>query len=422
MEEKTKLKKYLLPGRIREKNGYLHLVIEAKNPKTGEIIRHSESTKLKVVGKTKRETEDNETEARILLKEFRKKWTKFHFSNSEEKNDTEDIIFSDYLLNWVEQQDIGSYTRRNYRFIAKKIVEYFGKTFLLKDIKAYHIQQLYNHLLKDKKLKANTILRYHAVIRKCLQTAVKQRLVINNEADLVDKPRKKRYIAKTLTYDQMLEIFKEVQGTYLVLPMFLSMYHGLRRSEALGVLWENIDLEKGTMIIGNTLLEDDERKLFNRKATKNKSSYRMLPLIPEVIEFLKDLKKKQIENKRIFKNSYNKKFIENVCVKENGDIIRPDYVSQKFTEITRRLGYEDIHFHCLRHSYATLLFETGLEMKLISSLLGHSCYNTTSEIYLHLSNQVILDKGREKMKEVFRSKNEKIIYTKLSQPASDIKK
>lgn len=410
MEEKTKLKKYLLPGRIREKNGYLHLVIEAKNPKTGEIIRHSESTKLKVVGKTKRETEDNETEARILLKEFRKKWTKFHFSNSEEKNDTEDIIFSDYLLNWVEQQDIGSYTRRNYRFIAKKIVEYFGKTFLLKDIKAYHIQQLYNHLLKDKKLKANTILRYHAVIRKCLQTAVKQRLVINNEADLVDKPRKKRYIAKTLTRDQLLEIFEEIQGTYLALPMFLSMHQGLRRSEALGLLWSNVNLDDGTMIINNTLLEDDTRQLFNKRGTKNKSSGRTLPLIPEVLEALKKIKKQQEQNKRMFKSSYNKKFFDNVCVKENGDIIRPDYVSQKFKEITRRLGHNDIHFHCLRHSYATLLFEKGMDLKLISALLGHSCYNTTSETYLHLSDQFLLEVGRKKMEEVFGSKNEKIIY------------
>lgn len=419
-------KNYKLPAHLRKKDGYWHMIIDAKNPKNGKKIRHSKSTKIKIEGKTKSEMEDNETEARIQLKEFQKKWSDYYFLNFEEKNENKDILFSEYLLEWIEQQDIGSYTRRNYRFIAKKIVEYFKEeNFLLQDIKAYHIQKLYNYLLKDKKLKANTILRYHAVIRKCFQTALKQRIVSVNEADLVDKPRKKKYIAKTLTYDQMLEIFKEVQGTYLVLPMFLSMYHGLRRSEALGVLWENIDLEKGTMIIGNTLLEDSERKLFNRKATKNKSSYRMLPLIPEVIEFLKDLKKRQIENKRIFKNSYNKKFMGNVCVKENGDIIRPDYVSQKFTEITRRLGYEDIHFHCLRHSYATLLFETGLEMKLISSLLGHSCYNTTSEIYLHLSNQVILDIGREKMKEVFGRKkviNEKIIYiNKFGQPASRTK-
>ena len=327
-------------------------------------------------------------------------------------------LFSEYLLNWIEDQEIGSYTRRNYRFIAKNIINFFEKNLLLQDIRAYHIQQLYNYLLKNKKLKANTVLRYHAVIRKCLQTALKQRLIAINEADLVDKPRKKRYIAKTLNQKQLLQIFEEAQGTYLALPMFLSMHHGLRRSEALGVLWKNINLEEGTMIINNTLLEDENRILYNFQKTKNNTSGRTLPLIPEVVKFLKNVKKQQEENKKIFKNSYNKKFLDNVCVKENGDIITPSYVSQKFTDITRKLGYEDIHFHCLRHSYATLLFKEGLDLKIISMLLGHSCYNTTSETYLHLTESFLLDLGRQSMEKIFG--NKKIIYINSNQPASEI--
>ena len=200
--------------------------------------------------------------------------------------------------------------------------------------------------------------------------------------------------------------------------MFLSMHHGLRRSEALGVLWKNINLEEGTMIINNTLLEDENRILYNFPKTKNNTSGRTLPLIPEVVKFLKNVKKQQEENKKIFKNSYNKKFMDNVCVKENGDIITPSYVSQKFTDITRKLGYEDIHFHCLRHSYATLLFKEGLDLKIISMLLGHSCYNTTSETYLHLTEPFLLDLGRQSMEKIFG--NKKIIYINSNQPASKI--
>ena len=416
MTEKE-LKNYKLPAHLRKKDGYWHMIIEAKHPKTGEFIRHSKTTKLKAVGKTKRETENNEFEAKTKLKEFQKKWSDYYFSISS-KNKVENILFSEYLLNWIEDQEIGSYTRRNYRFIAKNIINFFEKNLLLQDIRAYHIQQLYNYLLKNKKLKANTVLRYHAVIRKCLQTALKQRLIAINEADLVDKPRKKRYIAKTLNQKQLLQIFEEAQGTYLALPMFLSMHHGLRRSEALGVLWKNINLEEGTMIINNTLLEDENRILYNFQKTKNNTSGRTLPLIPEVVKFLKNVKKQQEENKKIFKNSYNKKFLDNVCVKENGDIITPSYVSQKFTDITRKLGYEDIHFHCLRHSYATLLFKEGLDLKIISMLLGHSCYNTTSETYLHLTESFLLDLGRQSMEKIFG--NKKIIYINSNQPASEI--
>ena len=81
MTEKE-LKNYKLPAHLRKKDGYWHMIIEAKHPKTGEFIRHSKTTKLKAVGKTKRETENNEFEAKTKLKEFQKKWSDYYFSIS----------------------------------------------------------------------------------------------------------------------------------------------------------------------------------------------------------------------------------------------------------------------------------------------------------------------------------------------------
>ena len=71
MTEKD-LTNYKLPAHLRKKDGYWHMIIEAKNPKTGKIIRHSQSTKLKVVEKTKKKTDNNEYEAKTQLKEFQK--------------------------------------------------------------------------------------------------------------------------------------------------------------------------------------------------------------------------------------------------------------------------------------------------------------------------------------------------------------
>lgn len=421
MTEKE-LKNYKLPTHLRKKDGYWHMIIDAKHPITKEIVRHSKSTKIKAIGKTKKETENNEFEARKQLKEFQKKWSDYYFSGENKEENSQEILFTDYLENWLYsiKANVEPYTFRNYKMIIeRKVIPYFiNKKLLLKDVRAYHLQEFYSYCLNKENLNPNTVIRYHANIRKALHTAFKQGLVTSNQADLVDKPRKKRYITKTLNQEQLLQIFEETQGTYLALPIFLSMHHGLRRSEALGLLWSNINLEEGTMIINNTLLEDDTRTLFNVKKTKNNTSGRTLPLIPEVVEFLKNVKKQQEENKKIFKNSYNKKFIDNVCVKENGDIITPSYVSQKFTNITRKLGYEDIHFHCLRHSYATLLFKEGLNLKIISMLLGHSCYNTTSETYLHLTEPFLLNLGRQSMEKIFG--NKKIIYINSNQPASEI--
>ena len=90
MTEKD-LKNYKLPAHLRKKDGYWHVIIEAKHPITKEKIRHSQSTKLKVIEKTRRKSEENETEARIQLKKFQKKWSDYYFSGVRE-NEVENIF------------------------------------------------------------------------------------------------------------------------------------------------------------------------------------------------------------------------------------------------------------------------------------------------------------------------------------------
>ena len=81
MTEKINLNNYLLPGRIRKKDGYYHLIIDTVHPITKEKIRHSESTKLKVIEESKRKNLENENEARYRLKLFREKWSRYYFSD-----------------------------------------------------------------------------------------------------------------------------------------------------------------------------------------------------------------------------------------------------------------------------------------------------------------------------------------------------
>lgn len=405
MTEKE-LQNYLLPVRLRGKDGYWHMLIESKHPITKEIIRHSESTKIRIIGKNQAETKNNKINASAKLLEFQKKWSDYHFKGVQEM--TNDILFTDYLSNWLYSMKatVEPYTFKNYKMIVEKsIIPYFNpKKLLLTDLKAIHIQEFYSYCLNEKKLSQNTVIRFHANIRKCLQTALKQELVLSNQADLVDKPKKKRYIAQVLSPSEIHDIFEEIKGTHLALPTFLTMYYGLRRSEALGLLWSNVDFENNLLKIDNTLVEGEHREIYNRKSTKNKTSHRILPLIPEVNEFLKQLKIRQKENKEYFKNSYNQNFLDNICVKENGDIIKPGYVTQKFTKITRKLGYTNVHFHCLRHSFATNMYLGGVNLNMVKELLGHSCLNTTVEIYTHLPKEVTMKIGRKFISEIMTKK------------------
>ena len=407
MIEKINLKIYLLPGRIRKKDGYYHLIIDTIHPITKEKIRHSESTKLKVIEESKRKNLENENEAKYRLRLFREKWSKFYFSDS--KNEVEDIYFTDYLKQWLNSIKAGlePNTVRGYTMnIERKIIPYFEpKKFLLSELKAKHIQEFYTYCLNEEKLNPNTVIRYHANIRKCLQTALKQELVTSNQADLVDKPKKRKYIAKVLLPDEIFEILSYIKGTHLELPTFFSIYYGLRRSETAGLLWSNIDFKNKKITIGNSLIEGEKRELINRKKLKTKSSYRTIELIPEVEKFLLNLKERQNYFKDMFKGSYNKKYLDNICVKENGELIKLDYITKKFKEITKKLGYENIHFHCLRHSFSTNMYNGGMDMKELQAWLGHSSISTTMDTYSHLLDKKI-KKSAKIVEEVMKKKDD----------------
>lgn len=120
MQEKIDIKNYLLPGRLRKKDGYWHVIIDAANPLTKEKIRHSQSTKIRVEGKNKTETKENERRAGVILSDFRKKWSNYYFN--EEKENNQEILFVDYLRDWLYsvKGEVEPYTFKNYRMIVEK--------------------------------------------------------------------------------------------------------------------------------------------------------------------------------------------------------------------------------------------------------------------------------------------------------------
>lgn len=104
--------------------------------------------------------------------------------------------------------------------------------------------------------------------------------------------------------------------------------------------------------------------------TKTESSNRILPLPDKIIRVLKEVKIQQIHNYINNKNKYSKDFLGYVCVDKNGKLFTPDTLSNRFRDFTKN-GY-NIIFHDLRHSCASILADSGLQLKDISKWLGHS--------------------------------------------------
>ena len=147
--------------------------------------------------------------------------------------------------------------------------------------------------------------------------------------------------------------------------------------------------EDKTITIKHKAIEtrkDNKRVILLKDKTKNQSSYRTLPLVDDIIVLLKEHQKQIDENKKLCGNSYNKKYLDYICVDFTGKLFRPEYVTDHFTLIMKKNKniLRKITFHGLRHSCASLLLSKGIPMKEIQDWLGHSTYSTTANIYAHL--------------------------------------
>lgn len=310
--------------------------------------------------------------------------------------DNEEILFIDYMKKWLKmiKSSVEETTYVGYEGVINgRMSQYFeGKNIYLQDIKPKHIQDFYQYLLEDG-LSGNTVKHYHANIRKALQYAMKTDIILSNPADKVDLPKIEEYSPNFYTSDEVKTLLNEVIGTKLEIPVMIGCFYGFRRSEVIGLKWSAVDFEKKTITINHTITQS-KGKLIIRDKTKTKSSKRTLPLEPIVESFLLELKEKQKENKKLCGNSYNKEWLEYICVDDGGNLIRPDYVTETFLKLLKKRKLKEIRFHDLRHTCASILLKNGANMKEIQAWLGHSNYNTTANLYAHLDTSSVCNTGK----------------------------
>ena len=222
--------------------------------------------------------------------------------------------------------------------------------------------QRYYAIKIDGGLSPNTLIKHHDIIRTALQSAVKQGIVKENVADLVDKPKKQRYVSEYYNRDEINQLYSVVKGTPIEVPVLLTTYFGLRRSETLGLRWNCVDFINKTISIKHKVVRakiNGKLKFLQTDDLKTQSSYRTLPLETQIIDYLISLREKQEEIQRSLGDGYVQEYKDYICVNEIGDLLKPDYVSDKFGKIIDKAGMKHIRFHDLRHSCATLLLALG---------------------------------------------------------------
>lgn len=241
------------------------------------------------------------------------------------------------------------------------------------------------------------------MIRKALNDAVRKKMIQENIAVYADVPRDEKYKPRIYDEKQIDKLLEIVKNTIIEPAVYLGLL-GLRRGEILGLKWENIDLQGKKILIKETRLKTIQGVI--KDTTKTEGSTRSLVIPQFIYEYLRNLKKEQLNKKEKYGDAYHESGY--VCTYEDGQPLKPTYLTHKWKEIVEKSELPYIRFHDLRHTAATFLIKNHVPMKVVQEILGHSKISTTMDIYGHVDIEM-KKLGAETVNKMFESNKNQVV-------------
>ena len=270
----------------------------------------------------------------------------------------------------------------NYRgYIENHIKPQIGKL-PLNDLTTLNLQQFYKKLLAEgrverieaqkqpKGLSAKTVRNIHQIISSALKLAVEQRLIARNPAEGCALPKLERKEMQTLPVEQLASFLREAKDSGVFALYYIDLTTGLRRGELLGLKWSDIDLKNGDLRVRRQIGRIDGKIM--EMPLKTKNAYRTLPLSADAIDILKAQKAKVAGSEWVFPSP-------------TGGPLSPDSVLHMLHRVLKRAGLPEVRFHDLRHTFATLALQNGVDIKTVSGMLGHFSAGFTLDTYAHVT-------------------------------------
>jgi integrase len=236
----------------------------------------------------------------------------------------------------------------------------------------------------DRGLSPATVQKCFIVLRMCLDDAVRDELVAKNPASALKQPAIPHHETRHLSRSELAALLAALEGTRCERLITFIAHTGMRKGEALGLKWSDVDFDKGRVRITGTLTRLNGALVISEPKTAK--SRRTLPLSAPVAALLKAQHTAQAADKL----KAGSLWVDSgaVFTTETGAPLDPRNVLRSVEVAARKAGLEDVNVHSLRHSAATMMLESGFHLPAVSKLLGHSDTRITGDIYGHTSDDV----------------------------------
>ena len=252
----------------------------------------------------------------------------------------------------------------------------------LSKLSSLHLQKLYKKLLaggrvdrieakgQPKGLSAKTVRNINQVISSAMDFAKDQKLISSNPTDGCALPKLEHKEMKTLPVEQLTSFLREAKESGVFELYYIELVTGLRRGELLGLKWEDIDLTQGSLRVQRQVARINGEII--EAPLKTKNAYRTLPLSANAVGVLREQKKRSGNSPYVFPSP-------------TGGPISPDSVLHMLHRVLKRAGLSKVRFHDLRHTFATLALQNGVDIKTVSGMLGHYSAGFTLDTYTHVT-------------------------------------
>lgn len=292
-----------------------------------------------------------------------------------------------YLRNWLARlTDVAPSTRRQHEMIVERhLIPALGKRRLLNltptDVETY-LDSAQTLKKPKRRLDAQTRRHHRATLRLALSDAVRDGMLTRNVAALASAPKMDKAERPILRTDEIRRVIEEARAERLWPLWVLIATTGLRVSEALGLVWSDIDgdelrVEKQLAWVATGKGPKEPKRV----RLKTRKSRRPVPLIPQAVEALAEQRRRQDEEREAA--GVPEPIDGYVFLTVTGHPIQSTNILQPWYAVLVQMKLPRVTTHDLRHSAATMMYEAGIPIEAIADILGHSTYRVTADLYRH---------------------------------------